>query len=229
MSVITSADLAGTTSVGYETTTTSTSSTSDLMTEEVFLELLMTEMQYQDPLDPMDNQQFLSQLSQLTTVEELRSANTNLETLQLYQASINNAQSVSLIGKEIRAAGDTINLTDDEDDAEFSFDLQGDAQVVTITIYDANDKAVRSITKNNLEEGLQVLSWDGLNNDGSPMDAGEYTFTVTAEDADGNSVTATTLISGIVTGVSFDSGTPVLHIGSQQVTMGDIMEVMQGS
>jgi len=199
------------------------------MTEEVFLELLMTEMQYQDPLDPMDNQQFLSQLSQLTTVEELRSANTNLETLQLYQASINNAQSVSLIGKEIRAAGDTINLTDDEDDAEFSFDLQGDAQVVTITIYDANDKAVRSITKNNLEEGLQVLSWDGLNNDGSPMDAGEYTFTVTAEDADGNSVTATTLISGIVTGVSFDSGTPVLHIGSQQVTMGDIMEVMQGS
>lgn len=228
MSVITSANLAGTNAVGYEPTTTATAGTSDLMTEDVFLELLMTEMQYQDPLDPMDNQQFLTQLSQLTTVEELRSANSNLETLQLYQASINNAQSVSLIGKEIRAAGDTINLTD-ERDAEFSFDLQSDAQVVTITIYDANDKAVRTITKNNLEEGLQILSWDGLNNDNSPMDAGEYTFTVTAEDSDGNSVTATTLISGTVTGVSFDSGTPMLHIGSQQVTMGDILEVKQGS
>lgn len=228
MSIITSADLAGSKAIGYEATTTESTGTSDLMTEEVFMELLMAEMQYQDPLDPMDNQQFLTQLSQLTTVEELRSANNNLETLQLYQASINNAQSVSLIGKEVRAAGDTITLTD-EGDAEYSFDLQGDAQVATITIYDVDENAVRTITKSDLEKGLQVLSWDGLNNDGSPMDAGEYTFSVTAEDADGNSVTATTLINGIVTGLSFDSGTPMLHIGSQKVTMGDILEVKQGS
>jgi len=207
--------------------TMETASSQDLATQEVFIELLTAQLQYQDPLDPADNQEFVSQLSQLSTVEQLRTANANLETLQLYEMSINNAQAVSMIGKSIKASGD-VTVMDSSGRADVSFCLDNDAAVARITIYDSDSgNAVRTFEAYELEAGNQVVTWDGENNDGSPLPEGEYTFSVTAEDTDGNTVGVETFISGVVEGISFENGIPLLHVGNQKVTMGEIFEVMQ--
>lgn len=198
----------------------------DLLDKDVFLNLLVTQMQYQDPMDPMDNQQFLDQLASLTTVEELRNSNENLQTLQLYQASINNAQSVSMIGKEVKATGDKVTLAEAGADADLSFLLSGEATTADITIYDSSGTVVRTITKTDLDEtDLNTHRWDGLDKNGSPVAAGDYTFEVSAQDIDGAKVDATTMITGVVTGVSFGSGGPELLINGQKVMIGDVYEV----
>ena len=199
----------------------------DLASQDVFIELLMAQMQHQDPLDPIDNQQFVTQLAQLSTVEQLRSVNSNLEMLQLYQSSINNAQAVTMIGKQIKAAGDSCTLSSSGGDAELSFNLAADAATVKVNISDANGNPVRSLDLSNLKKGDQTVTWNGLNSDGSPMDAGEYTFSVSATDTEGTPVTAETFISGVVDGVTFESGVPMLHIGDHKVSMGEIYEVTQ--
>ncbi|MCC6156476.1 MAG: hypothetical protein IT350_00365 [Deltaproteobacteria bacterium] len=199
----------------------------DMLDKEVFLNLLMTQMKQQDPLDPMDNQQFLDQLASLATVEELRTSNANLATLQLYQSSINNAQSVSMIGKEVRASGDTMRLAHDGDSTKLHFLLEGEAKDAEITIYNAKGTVVRTITANELEEGINRVSFNGLDRNGSPLPAGDYKFEVKANGGDGTSVTATTLISGRVEAVSFDSGGPELMIDGQKVMIGDVYEVAE--
>jgi len=197
---------------------------STLLDRDVFLQLLVTELECQDPLNPMENQEFLSQLADLTTVEELENANSNLETLQLYQSSINNAQSVSMIGKVVKAGGDSFTYTGDGN-VELNFQLGAYASSVTVTVYDAEGTAIASIKEADLEAGDGTVTWDGTNYDGSPMEKGDYTYSVTAIDTDGNAVSVETYLRGLVTGVSFENGVPMLHIGSQTVTMGEIMEV----
>jgi flagellar basal-body rod modification protein FlgD len=196
----------------------------DLASEEVFLQLLMTQMKNQDPLDPMENQEFISQLAQLSTVEQLRTTNSNLEVLQLYQSSINNAQAVSLIGKEIRASGDAFHY-DGQGAAEMDYNLAADAATVTVAIYDSTGAVVKTLELGAMSAGDQVAEWDGTNTDGSPLEAGDYTFKVTATASDGSAVTASTYITGVVDGVAFENGMPILKVGTHDVTMGEILEV----
>ncbi|MCL4234900.1 MAG: hypothetical protein KJ042_10310 [Deltaproteobacteria bacterium] len=199
----------------------------DMLDKEVFLNLLMTQMKQQDPLDPMDNQQFLDQLASLATVEELRTSNSNLATLQLYQSSINNAQSVSMIGKDVRAKGDSIHLAHDGDTTKVHFLLASEAKSAEITVYNSKGTVVRTFTASDLDEGINRINFNGLDRNGSPLLAGDYTFEVKANGADGATVNATTLISGRVEGVSFDNGGPELMIDGHKVMIGDVYEVAE--
>ena len=207
---------------GYDDTV-DTNKGGDLLDKEVFLEMLITQLQNQDPLSPMENQEFTDQLASLTQVEQLRYANTNLETLQLYQSSINNAQSVSMIGKHVKAMGDSFEVGDDE--ANLSFHLDRDASKVEVSIFGPEGNLVQTIEKTSMDEGLNKVSWNGKDINGSPAQEGEYTFTVTAEDSEGGNVEAVTLITGIVQSVLFENGVPMLDIDGQKVSIGDIYEV----
>jgi len=91
-----------------------------------FLNLLITQLQNQDPLSPMDSTEFSAQLAQFSSLEQLSNVNENLETLLLYQGSLNNSQAVSFIGKTITASGDSVLITDGIPD-NIHFELAGDA------------------------------------------------------------------------------------------------------
>jgi flagellar basal-body rod modification protein FlgD len=194
----------------------------DLLDKEVFMEMLITQLENQDPLSPMENQEFTAQLAQLTQVEQLRTANTNLETLQLYQSSINNAQSVSLIGKQVKALGDQFGF--DGESVKLSFHAEGSG-TAHITIYGPDGDVVRTLDKSGIEAGVNSFSWDGFDANNSPCDDGDYSFTVKIEDDSGGSVNAYTLIAGEVKGVVFENGIPYLDVEGQKVTIGDIYEV----
>jgi len=191
---------------------------------DAFLNLLITQLQNQDPLNPTDSTEFTAQLAQFSSLEQLGNVNQNLKQLQDFQASINNSQAVSLIGKEITANGNSLSLTTGQP-VGCEFKLDGNAGVVGVSIYDHTGGFVKSFENQNLAAGHHTLYWDGTNQNGSPAASGNYTFEVMAADADANSVHTTTFFSGAVDKVIFENNTTYLISGGQKVALGDIVEV----
>ena len=210
---------------GYTTPTdVSTQKTSDLMSQDVFLNLLVTQLKNQDPLNPMQNQEFVQQLASLSTVGQLKSVNDNLTSLGLYQASINNGQSVSMIGKDIKAKGSTVSL-DSSSTAEIYYNLPSDAATVEVSIFDNAGNVVKTINENDVAAGDHDVTWDGCDTNGSPLASGNYKFEIRAKDKSGADITALTFLSGRVDGVSFGTGGPELLINGQKVSISDVYEV----
>ncbi|MCZ7582200.1 MAG: flagellar hook assembly protein FlgD [Deltaproteobacteria bacterium] len=202
----------------------SASGPADLLDRDVFLNLLVTQLRHQDPLNPMENQEFVDQLASLTTVEELRKSNDNLAALQLYESSINNAQSVSMIGKEVKALGNGVTLGADGE-ADVHYRLDAPAANVEITIFDDSGTVVRTIQAGAQKEGDRKETWNGADNNNSPLATGRYTFEVRATDAGGEEIGVTTFLAGRVSGVSFGSGGPELVIDGEKVMIGQVYEV----
>ena len=191
---------------------------------DAFLNLLITQLQNQDPLNPTDSTEFTAQLAQFSSLEQLGNVNDNIKLLQDSQASGNQSQAVALIGKEITANGNSLELTHDQP-AGCDFKLDGDADVVAVSIYDHTGGFVNAFEGRNLSAGKHTLYWDGTDNNGSPAAAGNYTFEVQAADAGGQTVNATTFFSGRVSKVIFESDTTYLVSGGQKVALGDVIEI----
>jgi flagellar basal-body rod modification protein FlgD len=198
--------------------------TSNMLGKDDFLTLLITQMQNQDPLNPTDSVEYTAQLAQFSSLEQLSNVNQNLEYLQLFQASINNAQAVSFIGKEITALGDGIQIS--EGIAEpCEFHLVADAGGVTINIYNEAGDLVKTIEEGGMDAGRQSVHWDGTDQNGNLLNDGDYTFEVLAVDADGQAVEAITYSTGVVSGVTFVDGTTYFMVENQKIPIADIIEV----
>lgn len=215
------------TSAGTAAASTATAS-SKTMGKEAFLKLLITQLQYQDPLNPADSTEFTAQLAQFSSLEQLSNVNDNLNTLKLYQASINNAQAVSFIGKDIVSKGKTIQAASGQP-VSCEFSLDADAKRVAVSIYDAAGNFVKDIRATALKAGAQSLSWDGKDRNGNTVADGAYTFEVQAEGATGEKLNVTTYSKGTVTGVTFEDGVTYLIVGRGKVAIGNVTQVKQGS
>jgi flagellar basal-body rod modification protein FlgD len=190
-----------------------------------FYKLLTTQIQYQDPLNPMENTEFTSQLAQLSSVEQLQGVNKNLTYLQLYMASINNSQALSFIGKEVNASGNTV-YWDGTNSPTMNYSLSGDAARVVVNIYDQNNNLVRTYHQGEQKKGEQSFTWEnGLDNDGDKVGEGIYKFSVLATNADGNAVNSTTMLSGRVEGLTFEEGVTYVIVNGQKVAIGDIISI----
>jgi len=189
-----------------------------------FLHLLITQLQNQDPLNPTDHTEFTAQLAQFSSLEQLNNVNDNLEELQNYQASTNNSQAVSLLGKEITTNGNFLPLVVGES-IGCDFSLARDAALVVVNIYDSTGEFVTKFEKNNLPAGRRTLDWDGADKDGHPVKAGNYTFEIQAVDADDQKVKVMTFFTGIVDTVTFENNTPFLISGDQKIALGDVIQV----
>jgi flagellar basal-body rod modification protein FlgD len=196
----------------------------NVMGKDDFLNLLITQLQNQDPLNPTDSTEFTAQLAQFSSLEQLGNVNENLTELKHFQASINNSQAVALIGKAITAAGNSIQLSD-KGPAQCDFSIDDDAAVVVATVYDSTGKYVADFESRNLSDGQHSLFWDGTDNHGNRMPEGNYTFEILAADAKGRDVGSTTFFSGTVDRVTFENDTSYLISGNQKIALGNVIEV----
>jgi len=194
------------------------------MGKDDFLNLLLTQLQNQDPLNPMDSTDMTAQIAQFSQLEQLNNMNSTLGFLQLYLASINNAQAVDFIGKEIEARGDSIQLSEGSS-ASINYELMDDVGSVTIKIYDQDMQLIKTVERGAQDSGRQEWVWDGKDNEGKELEAGTYTFEVSATDLDGEKVTVSTFLRGTVTGITFEDGITYLMIGEQKVAIGDVIKV----
>jgi flagellar basal-body rod modification protein FlgD len=219
-----------------DVTGTSTSSTaaadaamkkSTGMNKDDFLKLFVTQLQNQDPLNPQDSSQFITQLAQLTQVEQAYNTNTNLQSMLNQGGNSMSMASVSLIGKQVEAVGSQVNLQAGTP-AAVNYNLAGAANQVTVSVLDASGAVVKTITGGPQNAGAGSLAWDGTNNAGAALSPGAYSFAVSAKDSNGGSVASTPLIKGTVDGVDMSGATPVLSIGNVKLNLTDVTSVNAG-
>ncbi len=193
-----------------------------------FLQLLVTQLKNQDPLSPMQSQEFAAQLAQFSSLERLMSIDDNLkqgiDSDMLLAQTINNTLATTFIGKEVLSQGDNIALLSGQT-APLSFELADNAQKVTVKIYDENDNLVRTIEISELDRGRHTIEWDGNNENGNALAGGNYRFEVEALDGDENPVTVQTYSRGIVSAVKYENGQPVLIVNGKEVYFGDIVQI----
>ncbi|MBT8358787.1 MAG: flagellar hook capping protein [Desulfobacterales bacterium] len=203
-----------------------TSSKDSALGKDDFMNLLVAQLQNQDPLNPMDSTAFTSQLAEFSSLEQLSNVNENLEYLQMYQSSINNAQAVSFIGKNIDALGDSIQLENGENE-EIHFELSADSSSVYVNIYNESGGLVKIIENGLMGNGKQSLEWDGTDNEGNTLPDGNYKYEVMAVDVNGDKVQTVTYINERVTGVTFKDGVTYLKAGGMEIPIGDVIEVSE--
>ena len=199
--------------------------TSNTLGKDDFLTLLITQLQNQDPLNPADSTEYTAQLAQFSSLEQLNNVNKNLEYMQLYQASINNAQAVSFIGKEIISFGNEVRVTGGQAE-NCRFELSGDAGGVVVNINDSAGNLVKAIEQGAMHAGRQTVVWDGTDQNRNVVSDGDYTFEVMAVDAADQKVEALTYSSGLVEGVTFIEGRTYFLVGNQKIPISDIVEVV---
>jgi flagellar basal-body rod modification protein FlgD len=199
-------------------------SQSPVLGKEDFLHLLITQLQNQDPLSPTDHTEFTAQLAQFSSLEQLNNVNDNLEQLQNFQASTNNSQAVSLLGKEITANGNFLQLTDGES-IGCDFNLDRNATTVVVNIYDSTSEFVKAFESEDLPAGRHTLVWDGTDRNGNPAKDGNYTFEILAADANGQNINVTEFFTGTVNTVTFENNTPFLISRGQKIALGDVIQV----
>lgn len=191
--------------------------------KDQFLQLLVTQLRNQDPLNPMDSQAFVSQLAQFSSLEQLANANTKLESLLTFQGSIQNMLMSSFIGKDVSFSGNSVNLTGA---AEISYNNSADVHSVKLSIYDSSGKLVREVDLGMQTAGEKSYTWDGKDSNGQALANGQYTVNINAVDSSGKPVGVSTNSKGIVTGISFDGSTTYLVLDSGiKIKPGDISSI----
>ncbi|MBI1822296.1 MAG: flagellar hook assembly protein FlgD [Nitrospirae bacterium] len=189
-----------------------------------FLRLLTTQLKYQDPLKPMDNTQFVSQLAQFSQLEQLSSINKSVTSSSDAITSMNNKSLANLIGKNVLAEGGTVALANGNS-SSMAYELKGDAAKVEINISDSAGKVVRTMQMGPQVAGIQTLSWDGLSDAGTSLPQGGYTYSVSAKNVQGLPVSATTYTQGQVNGVIYDQGSAYLIINGEKVPASGLLQI----
>ena len=199
------------------------------MKKDEFLKLLVTQLSHQDPLKPMESHEFASQLAQFSSLEQLQNMNGTMEegimSDYMMTQSINNTLATTLIGKTAMATGNDISFSGDPENIQFK--LNSPAEIVTITIRDSAGNIVKTITETGFSEGINSIEWNGENALGDTVTAGDYSYSVSAYDANESAVNSTPLIAGEIEGVSFEEGGIVLMINGQTISLNEVLEIKQ--
>lgn len=202
----------------------STAAASGEMGKDAFLKLLITQLQNQDPLQPVDNQAFIAQLAQFSSVEQLQGLGSRLDTLLLAQASANQMNTTTLVGKDVAFKSDGVDLVAGQGAAmEAQLSAPGALKAV---IQDASGRVVRTLDLGSCPAGATTITWDGLGPSGEVLPPGHYKVILSARSGD-EKVGADLRIRGRVTGVTFDSSGALLQVGGSRVRLADIMEINQ--
>jgi flagellar basal-body rod modification protein FlgD len=189
---------------------------------QTFLTLLTTQLQNQNPLDPLDTNQFTQQLVQFAGVEQQLKSNDQLKSLIDIEKSAQSTQALVYVGNTVAVDGSTAQF---DKSATWNFTSEKDT-TATITITSSTGQTAFTGSYA-LKQGNSSFLWDGKGNDGVQWPAGTYTMTATGKDSSGNSVAISTEVQGIVDSVDLTASPPLLSIGGQSYTTDKIKRVVR--
>ena len=175
--------------------TSTTAATKDTSATDRFLKLLVTQMQNQDPLNPMDNAQVTSQMAQISTVSGIQDLNTTVSGLNSQFAQSQALQAASLVGHDITLAGNKMDVSANDGKGLGGFSLDSAATNVKITVSDTSGRVVDTVNLGAAPAGLNGFQWNGA------VSGQNYTFAVSAV-ADSSVVTSTALMRDHVNAVA---------------------------
>lgn len=203
-----------------KTSSTATSGIADNF--QTFLTLLTTQLQHQNPLDPLDTNQFTAQLVQFAGVEQQLKSNDQLKSLIEIEKSAQATQALVYVGNTVAVDGSKAQF---DKSATWNFQTEKDTSA-TVTITNASGQTAYTGSYT-LKQGNASFVWDGKGNDGTQWPAGTYTLSATGKDSSGNSVAISTEVQGVVDSVDLTSTPPLLSIGGQSYTTDKIKRVVR--
>lgn len=187
-----------------------------------FLKLLVTQLKHQDPMNPMESQEFSAQLAQFSSLEQLFGMNKTLTDIQKSLSANENENILDYIGKVVKTSDNKVSITGGIIDSSV-YSLKSSADV-NISVYDALGSKVRSISAGLKSPGEHSIGWDGRDNRGNMVSDGVYTIKINAADQTGASVLSDVYHTGEVTGVTHQNSIPYLMVGKRMVSPDEVIE-----
>jgi flagellar basal-body rod modification protein FlgD len=192
-----------------------------------FLQLLTTQLQNQDPLDPLDTNQFTQELVSFSSVEQQINMNTNLSTLISLQQTAQSTAALNFLGTTVTVNGNSAQLGSGQSNPTWNYTL-GKASTVAINVSSSTGQLVYS-TAQTLQAGNQTFTWNGTDSVGNAWPAGTYTVSITATDASGKTTTVSPQVQGVVTGVDISQSPPTLTVNGQSYTPSQIVQAVRSA
>jgi flagellar basal-body rod modification protein FlgD len=190
-----------------------------------FLQLLTTQLQNQDPLSPLDTNQFTEELVSFSSVEQQINMNSNLSTLISLQQTAQSTDALNFLGTTVTVNGNSALLASGQPNPTWNYAVSKPS-TVTINVASATGQVVYSTTQA-VNAGNQTFSWNGTNSAGQSLPAGNYTVSITATGASGNSTTIQPQVQGVVTGVDISQSPPTLTVNGQAYTPSQVIQVVR--
>lgn len=205
------------------------SSRQETMDQIDFLQMLMAQLRAQDPMNPLQGHEYAAQLAQFSSVQQLEAIQGSLEESinmnMMMTQSINGNLAAALVGKTVRAQNNSVSLASGGD-ADLRYTLGGSATDIEVRVLDSEGNVVRTLNGNSHEAGDAATYWDGRDDNGNRVPAGNYTFEVSAKNDSGDTINATTYLEGIVSAVNYADGQVTLTVNGQDLFLGEILSVM---
>jgi flagellar basal-body rod modification protein FlgD len=186
-----------------------------------FLKMLTTQLQNQDPLSPLDPNQFTQELVQFSSVEQQIQTNTSLNTLISLQQNAQVTSALGFLGHSVVVNGSVAQLANGQ--ASWSYTVSKPA-TATINVMNSSGGVVYSTTQA-VQPGQQTFTWNGQSTNGNLMTSGSYTISITAADANGQPVAVATQTQGLVSGVDVSKNPPALLVNGQSYPLSQILQI----
>lgn len=198
-----------------------------------FLQLMVTKLRYQDPLNPMDDADFIAQLAQFSTLEQMNNIAEGIATANqwdfLQMQSINNTMATGLIGKDIKATYNGVYV-DAINNPQITYTTDEFVTDVEFTVRDAAGNMIATLKDSNIEPGVNSIEWDGRDNQGNRVEQGYYTIEVSATNGSGQTIRPRLSLIGTVEIIVYREGAAFLRVNGTEIPLGDVTAVgAQGS
>lgn len=203
--------------------TSSTSGELSLGTED-FLTLLVAQLENQDPLEPQDNTEFISQLAEFSALSAQTETNDKLDELIEAQSNSEQTAAFSLLGQDVVVASDSLYLQGNS--LELGFSIDEDAASADITITDDSGDTVASFSISNPNAGDNYISWDGTDANGNSLDSELYNIDIDVSDSDGEALSYQSLVKVRVDEVGIDSSGSILVTDAGNIPLSGISSVV---
>lgn len=190
--------------------------------QDQFLQLLVTQMQNQDPLNPMDSSEFTNQLTQFSQLEQMQYMNSQMQESMIYTQSLNNTMMLGLVGKSATVEGNFVEVNGDVISSNRVNVTTGGT--ITVEVKDDAGNVVRTYETTS-ESGWNDISWDGKDDNGDIVADGNYTLDITAQDNAENDVSFTSFMTGVVESIRFENNLVLVNMVGQEYYASEIVEV----
>jgi flagellar basal-body rod modification protein FlgD len=208
---------------GAVATATTTAKDNTALGKDDFMALLLTQMQYQDPTDPMDTEKVLQQTTELATLESSENTKTALEELSATLGSSQQFSTIAAIGKTADLGSNAISY-DEGSSTTFEMYFPSDVAQGSVEITDVEGNIIKTLDVGTNDKGVYQFTWDGSANSGSSVDSGVYYASASYTDASGNTL-STRVGAYPIESVRFEDGKANFKLGSSYVSIDDISEV----
>lgn len=206
-----------------------TNTKNGVLGKDDFLKLMIAQLKNQDPLNPMDGTEYAAQLAQFTSLEQLTNLNANvsksIDTNYILTQSINNTLAATLIGKEVKIDGNTIQNTG-QNNVTIGYTLPNNVASVSIKIYNEQGALVKTIYDPPKNLGTNKLSYNFSDNSGGKLPNGKYTFEIEALDMNNKKLTTTAFKQGLINGIRFSANGAVLVVDGAEYSFSDVLEII---